>query len=358
MEKYDNDSRGLTEAEEKISKLKLLIEINSYITMSLEGEEIQKRILQQVKKLLQCESSSILMVDKELNRLKFAFLSRDDEGKMLMDTSLKMGEGIAGTVWSNGIPVLINDAQNDSRFSDIADKKSKNLTRSLIAVPLIIQGEIIGVVEAINKKKGVFTNFDLEMLQYISTQSAISIKNAELYNMATRDGMTKLFTNKYFLERLLEEWSRAKRYKHKLSLVMFDIDNFKSFNDTYGHQAGDMILREVARAIQENCRSIDIPCRYGGEEFSIILPETASIEAMIFMERIRSKIEQMSIYFNVNSLKVTVSGGLSSIPELDPADINEFIYMADRALYHAKANGKNQFHFYNPDTMNVKGTSE
>ncbi len=351
----DRKSRQeLENTEEKIGKLKLLIEINSYITMSLEGEEVQKRILQQTKKIFHCESSSILMVDKDLNRLKFAFLSKDEEDEILMDTSLKMGEGIAGTVWSNGVPIMINDAQNDPRFSDVADKKSKTLTRSLIAAPLIVNGEIIGVIEAINKKNSCFTAFDLEILQYISTQSAIAIKNAGLYNMAIRDGMTKLYINKYFKERLLEELNRSRRYNHKLSLVMFDIDHFKSFNDTYGHQAGDLVLREVARIIQENCRSIDIPCRYGGEEFAVILPETSSEEAMIFMERIRDKIEQMRISHNTHTLNLTISGGLASIPELDPVDINEIIEMSDKALYHSKENGRNQVHFYNPEKMKIQ----
>ncbi len=341
----------LKEANEKNRKLKLLIEINTYITNSLDKEEILKRILNQIKQLLKCESSSILLVDEELSRLKFAYLSKDEEGEKLSDTSLKMGEGIAGTVWGNGTPVLINDAQNDPRFSKIADKKSETKTNSLIAVPLTVKGEIIGVIEAINKSCGDFSIFDLEILQYISTQSAIAIKNADLYDMATRDGMTKLFIHKYFKERLLGEWKRASRFDHNLSLVMFDIDHFKSFNDTYGHQAGDKVLKEVARIIEENCRAIDIPCRYGGEEFSVILPETSKDEAMIFMERIREKIEQMRVNYKDITLKLTISGGLATIPKLSPADIDEFIEMSDSALYYSKENGRNMVAFYNHKEM-------
>ena len=199
----------LADLEEKNRQLRTLIEINTYIANSLEKDEVLKRILNQTKVLLNCDGSSILLVDRALNRLNFAVLSRDEEGEILKDTSLRMGEGIAGTVWQNGIPILINDAQNDPRFSDRADKKAKTTTRSIIAVPLTVNGEIIGVIEAINKTSGGFSDFDLQVLQFVSTQSAIAINNADLYNMAIRDGMTRLYINKYFRERLQEEWNRS-----------------------------------------------------------------------------------------------------------------------------------------------------
>ncbi len=340
------DFKDIKTAQDTIRKLKLVIEINTYITKSLELKEVQKGIFDQVKRLLNCDTSSVLLVDKDVNRLKFAYLSKDEEGKSLMDTSLKMGEGIAGTVWGNGTPILINDTQNDPRFSDKADKKSNKHTNSLIAVPLTYKGEIIGVIEAINKKDGDFNTSDLEMLQYISTQSAIAIKNAELYDMANKDGMTRLYINKYFKERLQEEWSRTNRYKRPLSIVLLDIDNFKNFNNTYGHQAGDTVLKEVAKIITSSSRSIDIPCRYGGEEFSIILPETSRQDAMIVIERIRQKVEDIKIQYNDISLQLTISGGLATIPELSPDNIEEFIDMADKALYCSKRSGRNRISFF------------
>ncbi|MBN2401915.1 MAG: sensor domain-containing diguanylate cyclase [Spirochaetes bacterium] len=349
--KMKNSENFKKSSEDTIRKLKLVIEINSYITKSLEGEEVQKRILQQVKRLLQCQSSSVLLVDKETNRLRFAYLSKDEEGKQLMDLNLKLGEGIAGTVWSNGNPMIINDAKNDPRFTDKVDKKSNTQTSSLIAVPLTYKGEIIGVIEAINKSDGDFDSFDQEMLQYISTQSAIAIKNAELYDMANRDGMTKLFSNKYFRERLREEWSRSNRYKHPLSIVIFDIDNFRTFNNTYGHQAGDRVIMELSKIILLNSRSIDIPCRYGGEEFTIILPETTKKEALIVVERIRQKVEQVNIEYNNSFLNFTVSGGLAAIPDLAPKNVEEFIEMADKALYYSKKNGRNQVTCFNTDII-------
>ena len=346
----------IADLEEKNRQLRTLIEINTYIANSLEKEEVLKRILNQTKVLLDCERSSILLVDNNLNQLSFAILSKDEEEDMLKDTSLRMGEGIAGTVWQNGLPVLINDAQNDPRFSDRADKKARLTTRSVIAVPLTVNGEIIGVIEAINKTTGGFSEFDLQVLQFISTQSAIAINNADLYNMAIRDGMTKLYINKYFRERLLEEWSRSARMKRRLALVIFDIDFFKSINDTYGHQAGDRAIKEVARVLLTNCRSIDIPCRYGGEEFTVILPETGKEEAMTFAERIRSIVEGLRIEYEDSTIRISLSGGVCSVPGLDVQDASGMVEMADIALYHAKKSGRNSVAFY--DASMAKGGAE
>ncbi len=334
------------EAEIKNRSLERLIEINTFITNSLNKKEVLQRILSQIKKLLDCERSSILLVDREANQLRFAFLSREEEGKLLQDEGLGMGEGIAGTVWMNGNPVMINDAQNDPRFLSRVDKKSNVETRTILAVPLTVNGVIIGVIEAINKNDRIFTPFDLKILQYISTQSAIAIKNADLYDMAITDGMTRLFIHKYFRERLAEEWNRSYRNNRDLSLVMFDIDRFKDFNDTYGHQAGDRVIVELAKILKENSRSVDIPCRYGGEEFVIILPETSREQAMVVVERIRTVVEEKKIYHEDKTLTMTVSCGVATIPDLAPKSIDDFINMADRALYASKENGRNRVTYY------------
>jgi len=328
-------------------KLKKLISINSYITNSLNKKEILKRILQEVEDLLSCKSSSLLLIDKKINKLKFEVLSEDSENDVLKNVELSIGEGVAGTVWEKGIPMVINNPQDSPVFSILADKSANTMTKSIIAVPLVVDGEIIGVIEAINKKDGKFIDFDLSLLQYISTQSAIAIKNADLFNMAIKDGMTDLFINKYFKERLVLEIARARRYKTDLSLVMFDIDYFKRFNDNYGHQIGDIVLKKVASVIKENCRNMDIPCRYGGEEFSVILPETGRKNALVYVERVRSTIEKMVVEYADLSLKVTISAGYVTFPAVSFDNSVDFIDMADNALYCSKKNGRNRISFYN-----------
>lgn len=350
--------RPVSGLAEKNRQLQRLIEINTYIANSLEKEEVLKRILNQTKILLGCERSSILLVDREMNQLNFSVLTREEDSVILKDTSLRMGEGIAGTVWQNGIPVVINDAQNDPRFSDRADKKARIRTRSIIAVPLTVNGEIIGVIEAINKTSGVFSDFDLQILLYVSTQSAIAIKNADLYNMAIRDGMTRLFIGRYFRERLEEEWNRTMRRNHHLTVVLFDIDNFKSINDTYGHQGGDRVIKEAARVLQKSCRQIDIPCRYGGEEFMILMPETDAGEALIVADRVRELIGETRIEYEDSIIRMTVSGGVASIPGHAARDCGELIEMADIALYHSKKAGRNRITAYDPAVMNRPGAGK
>jgi diguanylate cyclase (GGDEF)-like protein len=201
-------------------------------------------------------------------------------------------------------------------------------------------------MESINKIEGDFTAFDLQVMQFVSTQSAIAIKNADLYDMAIRDGLTKLYIRKYFRERLYEEWQRSKRNKSSLTLAMLDIDHFKNINDTYGHQAGDLVLKELADILRKNCRSIDIPCRYGGEEFTIILSETSRDQALVFLERIRTVIEASRIDYHDHSIQVTMSLGYASFPDLDPGDLESFIEMADRALYISKKTGRNKTTYF------------
>jgi len=351
----DNIRGQLSAMENKNRQLRTLIEINTYIANSLEKEEVLKRILNQTKILLNCESSSILLVDRGLKQLNFAVLSKDEEGDLLKDASLRMGEGIAGTVWQNGIPILINDAQNDPRFSDRADKMVKNTTRSIIAVPLTVNGEIIGVIEAINKLDGGFSIFDMQVLQFVSTQSAIAINNADLYNKAIRDDMTKLYIGKYFRERLQEEWNRTSRKNHNLSVVIFDIDNFKGINDTYGHQAGDRVIKEVAQVLLNNCRNIDIPCRYGGEEYTVILPETNREEACVFAERVRSVVESLRLEYDDVTIRFSISGGIATFPEVEANHPSDLIEMADMALYHSKKQGRNRISCYDPKVMGKSG---
>ncbi len=134
-----------------IEKLKTLIEVNSVIASSLNMKKTLKSILDQTKYLMKCSKSSILLIDPETNKLKFEVLTNEEDKELLSDIRLSMGEGIAGTVWENGQSILIKDATKDIRFSKKADEKTKDTTKSLLAVPLVMNGEIIGVMEAINK---------------------------------------------------------------------------------------------------------------------------------------------------------------------------------------------------------------
>ena len=211
----------------------------------------------------------------------------------------------------------------------------------------IAKGECIGIINITNKKNGkLFNKKDLEFVEALANQAAIAVDNAQLYELATKDGLTKLYIHRHFYYLLETEMKRVQRYRHVLSLIMMDIDNFKKVNDTYGHLAGDVVLKEIAATIQKTIRHVDVPARYGGEEFTIILPETALLNAAIIAERLRQRISEIEVKVNDEvTIKPTVSIGIAEFPNASD-DIKQLIDCADKALYASKESGKNCIHLY------------
>ncbi len=162
----------------------------------------------------------------------------------------------------------------------------------------------------------------------------------ELAQMSRIDGLTQIYNRKHWEECLAQEFSKAKRYKHKLSLIMFDLDHFKRLNDTYGHQCGDMVLIETCKIIKKLLRLGDILGRYGGEEFAIILPETDLLGAADVAERIREAIASAKLTYQKHDIKTSVSVGVAELNESDEY-YEDIISHADIALYQAKENGRN-----------------
>ena len=259
-------------------------------------------------------------------------------------TKIKVGEGIAGTVFLERKAIITNLGVNDPRF---VSKGGMANVQSLLCVPLITKGEPIGVINISNKKYDLlFNQKDLEFMTSLANQAAIAIDNAKLYELATKDGLTKLYINRHFMTLLENEVRRCSRYKHNMSVIMLDIDDFKLINDNCGHLVGDQILREVSNQILTTVRKIDVAARYGGEEFVILLPETTKEGAGIIAERLRKNIANLRV--NTNDDKVvttTVSMGISQFPN-DGTTAEEMIEAADKALYHSKRNGKNVVSVY------------
>ena len=168
----------------------------------------------------------------------------------------------------------------------------------------------------------------------------INFMYTQTKQLTVTDNLTKLFNRRHFDFEFEREFKRAKRYKNDLSVAIVDIDYFKSINDTYGHLCGDYILREVAFIIKDNFRQTDIVCRYGGEEFSIILTETPKETSAIPLERLRKRIEQNKFIYKGQQINLTVSVGVTS--ETDVENQYSMFEQADKALYRAKSNGRNR----------------
>jgi diguanylate cyclase (GGDEF)-like protein len=247
--------------------------------------------------------------------------------------------GIAGWVAQHSRPVLSNDVRGDERFFSGVDEKSGFVTRSMICVPVMIKDRLIGVLEAINKTEGAFTEDDVTILYALANQVAIAIENARLYQAAITDGLTGLYQRTYFHTRLMEELDRAKRYNLPLSLAMVDVDFFKTVNDRHGHLAGDLVLERLAEALKKETRLSDIVARYGGEEFGLIMPYVDNRNVSMIGERIRENVERM----DANGIRITVSIGIAHY-DGRKSDLGHetFIEAADGALYKAKNTGRNR----------------
>lgn len=210
---------------------------------------------------------------------------------------------------------------------------------TFVVLPLLSERKMVGMLAVENLPKA-----DLERFVILAMQFALEIKKVLLYEMveklAITDSLTGLYVRRYFYERLDEELQRSKRYKFEFAFIMVDIDDFKKCNDTYGHMVGDVMIKDIARVIKEGVREIDIVGRYGGEEFSIALPETGEDSARIAIERLRKKIEDSVFKAYDEKLKLTISAGIAIYPK-DASDIDDVIEKADEALYRAKKTGKN-----------------
>lgn len=178
-------------------------------------------------------------------------------------------------------------------------------------------------------------------------QDELRVKNSQLEDllskveyMAITDALTGLYNRRRFHDALSKEYDRSKRYSTPFSLVMLDIDHFKSVNDVYGHHIGDMVLRETAKVIQKSCRDVDTAARFGGEEFVVILPNTERDNALIGAERMRENVEKLR--FPEMDRKITVSIGISGLPDPDVDTEDKLIRCADMALYRAKQGGRNK----------------
>jgi len=166
--------------------------------------------------------------------------------------------------------------------------------------------------------------------------------NRQLETLAVTDGLTELYNHRFFMESLTLEFSRARRANQPLAMLMADIDNFKRINDTYGHQFGDEVLIHVARLLRGSRRGADIVARYGGEEFVLLLPDTTLEQARALGDKLRRKIENSSVLFSGNKIKVTISLGAAALDPENTKNHRELLILADKGLYLAKRSGKNQ----------------
>ncbi len=269
-------------------------------------------------------------------------------------------DSILGWISQHSQPYLVSDLK--TRPVNVLPFSVPGL-RSFIGLPLLFEGRCLGIFVLGSQQPNIFNAKITEMLKMLASQAAISIANAELHEkierMAITDGLTGLFNHQYFQSRLTGQFERISRFPDVLSFLLMDIDFFKKVNDTYGHPAGDAVLKGVARLIKRTLRTVDIPARYGGEEFAAILIKTNQKGARKMAERLRKAIETETFKTEWGDLKVTLSIGISTFPD-DAQEKEEIIEKADQALYYAKSAGRNQTRSFSeiPEVKKVSGKTE
>lgn len=243
-------------------------------------------------------------------------------------------------------------------------KVIESLNPSLI-VPLMLKNHLNGILVMgerifVENLSADYTTYERNEIQTIASLASVAVHNASLIDQSTTDMMTKLRLKFYFYNILEDKLDSAFSNEQTLSVIMFDIDFFKKFNDTYGHACGDYVLKKVAEIISDSTREGDLASRYGGEEFTVLLCNAGKDEAMLVAERIRKRIEQTTVFYEGHNMQITISGGISVFNvETNPVrSAKVLVDQADKALYVSKRTGRNRVTVFDPSSQNENSAKE
>lgn len=342
------DQESLKESAERN---KIFFEISKDLGSTLDPYAILQKAFNQFNKIISFTTISILLYD-----------DLDANYKLIVQPSepisLKYQNALSDNIFGlfreyPSEPGITEENYSKPTFfkPQCPEAKMVSSFKQLLHLPIILGSSVKGLIHLARKDNQEFTSHELDITSQFTGIFITSIKNALIHKrtekLAFTDPLTELYNHRFFQETLLQEFTRAERYQKPLSLMIIDIDFFKKFNDTYGHQVGDKVLKHVSVIFKHSIREqIDTVARYGGEEFGVILPETSLKGAAVFAERIRSKVEESIIPEGDKELKVTLSIGVACISNTKCLKTSDLIEAADQALYKAKENGRNQVQSY------------
>ena len=336
---FNTLNRRTSELEKSQAQLEMIYENTRILASILDTDGVVKEVVRIMGEVLQYDCHALIFRDRRGNCYYRARSERGRHNFHLKAIDLETEELLA-RVCKIGEPVSIHDIRTRGDYTALSQE-----ARAVIMVPLDSHGSTNGVLVAESSDVAGFKEKDLQMISVVARSTALALENAELHKRTEEltiiDELTETYNYRFFVQKLEEEKRRALRYNLPLSLVMVDIDHFKKFNDSYGHEVGNIVLRNLSSIIKKCIRDVDFFVRYGGEEFAVILPQTASGEALTIGERIRSQVEKTAIDVQgAGRLKITVSVGVSSFPENGKSH-EELVSVADQALYRAKGEGRN-----------------
>jgi diguanylate cyclase (GGDEF)-like protein len=342
MQKYQRSRRRI---EREARKLSFVYEISLSLGREEDFTSLCRRILESSMQLVEVNRCSFMLYDPEKDELRTEFAIGIPFRKS--QVTLKMGEGVAGSALKEGRATLATKGSVDSRFIPFnrAPEEFPDIV-NLACLPLIVDGYPFGVLNfSSSDPKYTVTPDELAALEVVSQLVVLAWQKQRLYQMSIKDELTGLYSFRFFKQRLQEEMVRAQRQETPLSVVLFDIDFFKKFNDSNGHPAGNMALKCFADILRNSIRQgVDVPARFGGEEFVLVLPGTPEAGAVFVAERIRVAVEAANVRFEGKSLSFTVSGGVRQL--VTGMMFDDFVQAADQALYKAKDGGRNRIEVF------------
>jgi diguanylate cyclase (GGDEF)-like protein len=337
----DSLNESTTELERSQARVEKIYETSRVLGEIHDDQGITRDVFNIVESILGFEMCSIHLCAPDLSYLYERGRLEEGERKTSNLREIITLDGIVGEVVHTGESKRLIDLEHNEKYIPmIAGAKSA------LVVPMISHGKVIGILQAESTRVNRFSDIDQKVASILAASAAMAYENSRLHNelekMVVIDDLTGVYNYRYFSDKLAEEIRRATRYRQPLSLIMVDLDWFKRINDTYGHEAGNVLLKGVVRVIAANVRDTDTLARYGGEEFIIILPQTDHDDAQLIAERIRSEIEKSTFGdgHKYPKLTATVSVGITTYPDNGHGE-DELVQLVDRAMYLAKGSGKN-----------------
>jgi diguanylate cyclase (GGDEF)-like protein len=322
-----------------------LLSFTSKMGNILNLDQLATEMLQTLSKAIRISQVALLFEEPGSSLFTVRFVYPETKDKSSNEFGLSFDSPVVTWLQKESQVLTLKQIDTAPQFKALweAEKESLHNSKLELLYPLKSHGKLVGILGLSKKHSShVFTQEDIELVMSVANQAGVIVENAQLYaqamTWAITDGLTRLNNHRYMHECLDKEIARGTRFGTTFSLIMIDLDFFKTYNDTYGHLAGDDVLASIAKSIQASIRTVDMAFRYGGEEFAVILPETMTEGAYVLAERIREKIEKQ-IFSGRSS--ITASLGIATWPT-DGVTKEQIMVSADKALYTAKGTGRNR----------------